>query len=81
MEDPIRLHEEARKLAQAILGSNENFIDQVINIWSLGQRTHGEAWNTEFHVFGVISSYTDHLPIDRVRPLYSEAMLKKLIKS
>jgi len=67
----------SRRYAQAILDSNENFIDQVIDIWSLGQRIYGEAWNTEFHVFGVISSDTDHLPIARVRPLCSEAMLKK----
>ena len=77
MEDPIKLHIEAIKLAQSILDSNEDYIGRVIDIWSLGQRIHGEAWNTEFHIFGVISSETDHLPTDKIRSKYSKAMLER----
>lgn len=41
---------------------------------------YGEAWNTEFHIFGVILSETDHLPLSHVRKHYSPEALQRADK-
>jgi len=55
-------------------------LDNVINIWSVARKIYDDAWDTEFHIFGVISSDTDHLPIKRTRELCSKEWLQKCDK-
>ena len=77
MEDKNKLNESARNLANCILDSDKDYLDNVISIWSVARKIYSDAWNTEFHVFGVISSDTDHLPIKRTRELCSKEWLQK----
>ena len=77
MEDPAKLKQEACGLASSILRSNENYLDNTLNLWRVGERLLGKVWDTEFHVFGVIASDTDHRPLNKVRKHCTETMLKK----
>ncbi|BDY04464.1 hypothetical protein F0521_15050 [Ferrimonas sp. YFM] len=38
---------------------------------------YGQCWDTEFHVFALIASDTDHLPLEHVRPRCSAEFLAK----
>ncbi|QSP95493.1 hypothetical protein LPB19_03490 [Marinobacter salinisoli] len=67
----------AIELASSLLESDAEYLENVLELNSLGHRIVGEVWGTEFHVFGVIASDTDHLPTKKVRPLCSAAMLAK----
>lgn len=67
----------ATELADCFLAGSENYLDNVLEMNRVGNELVGEVWDTEFHVFGVIASDTDHLPTSRVRPLCSESMLEK----
>ena len=62
-------------LVVELVESEEFFLEKVIELWALGNKIYTEAWNTEFHVFGAISSDTDHLPLNRVRDKCSERFL------
>lgn len=62
----------ACELAKALLANDVDYLDRIIEMWKIGNRLYGEVWNTEFHVFGVIESDTDHLPTKSVRPLCTE---------
>ena len=74
-------HREATKkaieLAGLLLSSTEDYLENVLKINRIGNRLVGEVWETEFHVFDVIASDTDHLPTKKVRPLCSQSMLEK----
>lgn len=72
-----RCVERAIALAGSMLESDSDFLENVLELNAIGHRLVGEVWETEFHVFGVIASDTDHLPTKSVRPLCSSAMLKK----
>ncbi len=67
----------ATELAGSLLESDADYLENVLELNSIGNRLVGEVWGTEFHVFGVIASDTDHLPVKKVRPLCSAAMLEK----
>ncbi|TMO54413.1 hypothetical protein [Pseudoalteromonas aurantia] len=71
------MSEEAMKIAKSLLESDENYLDNVIAIWRIGNEKYGQCWDTEYHVFGVIESETDHLPLKHVRPNCSANFLIK----
>ena len=69
------LAEEKRRaceLAKKLLQSNVNYLDCVIELWKIGNALYGQVWDTEFHIFGVIESDTDHLPTTKFRELCSK---------
>lgn len=72
-----RCASKAIELAGSLLESDADYLEKVLELNSIGTRLVGEVWETEFHVFGVIASDTDHLPTKKVRPLCSAAMLEK----
>ncbi|MEP2650690.1 MAG: hypothetical protein ABJH06_01730 [Paraglaciecola sp.] len=53
------------ELANALLTSNEDYLDIVLALSYLGNEIHGQCWDTEFHTFGLIASETDHLPLKK----------------
>ncbi len=63
--------------AKALLNSNSLFIDRVTELSFIGNRIYGQCWDTEFHIFGLIASEADHLPLEKVRPLCSQDFLEK----
>lgn len=67
----------AVELASSLLESDADYLENVLELNRIGSRLVGEVWETEFHVFGVIASETDHLPTKKVRPLCSAAMLER----
>lgn len=72
-----RCASKAIELAGSLLESDAGYLEKVLELNSIGARLVGEVWETEFHVFGVIASDTDHLPTKKVCPLCSAAMLEK----
>ena len=71
------MSEEAIKLATKLLESDDDYLDNVIGLWRIGNSKYKECWDTEYHVFGVIESDTDHLPLKHVRPKCSVEFLAK----
>lgn len=70
----------ACEMAASLLDSNEDYIDKILALWNAGNVIYTEGWGTEFHTFGVIASETDHIPLKKVRPHCSAAMLEKADK-
>jgi hypothetical protein len=68
---------EACKLAKALMSNNDDYLDNVVNLFYIGNKIHQDSWQTEFHIFSVIETETDHLPLKRVRELCSNDFLKK----
>jgi hypothetical protein len=64
-------------LATKLLKSDDDYLDIVIKLCRIGNKKYGQCWDTEFHVFGVISSDTDHLPLNHVRGKCSNEFLVK----
>jgi len=77
MKDLVAEKRRACELAKQLLLSNENYLDRVIELWKIGNSLYGQVWDTEFHIFGVIESDTDHLPTTKVRELSSKAWQAK----
>ncbi len=77
MIDNVNLKINACKLAKDLLESDSSYLDKVIELWRIGNSLYGQCWDTEFHIFGVIESDTDHLPTEKVRQHCSEYMLTK----
>lgn len=75
MEDLDNSKIKACSLAKAILTRNTDYLENVLALLKIGNKLHGQVWETEFHVFGVIASDTDHLPTNKVRELCSPKML------
>ena len=71
------MSDESVKIAQALLDSDNDYLDKVIRLWKIGNKLYGQCWDTEFHVFGVIESDTDHLPLKHVRQHCSTDFLEK----
>lgn len=69
--------EKSCELAKALLTNNEDYLDIVLELSYLGNDIHGQCWETEFHIFGLIASETDHLPLKKVRLHCSEELLHK----
>ncbi|WP_069947692.1 hypothetical protein [Microbulbifer aggregans] len=65
----------ACELAKALLSDDSDYMDRVIEMWKIGNFIHGQVWDTEFHIFGLIESETDHLPTAKVRELCSRKWL------
>jgi hypothetical protein len=63
--------------AKALLNNNSLFVDRVTELSYIGNRIYGQCWETEFHVFGLIASEADHLPLEKVRPFCSKEFLEK----
>jgi len=80
MNDDIKLKSDALRIAQDLLNSDEVYLDKVIELWKIGNEIHGQCWDTEFHIFGVIESDTDHLPIEKIRENCSKTMLENADK-
>lgn len=64
-------------LAQELSKSDDLFVEKALELWFLGNKIYTEAWNTEFHVFGVIASETEHIPVGIVREKCSERFLRR----
>jgi hypothetical protein len=80
MRELVEEKRRACELAKKLLQSNENYIDHVNELWKIGNVLYGQVWDTEFHIFGVIESDTDHLPTKNVRQLCSEEWKSKADK-
>jgi len=63
--------------ARALLDSNTDYLMHIGELWNAGREMYGDAWDTEFHIFGVIWSDTDHLPLSHVRKYYSSEALRR----
>jgi hypothetical protein len=72
MRDLVEEKKRACVLAKKLLQSNENYLDHVMELWKIGTTLYDQVWDTEFHIFGVIESDTDHLPTTKVRELCSK---------
>ncbi len=77
MIEDNQLKVDACRLAQEILKSSERYLENVTELRRVGDKLYGQCWNTEFHVFGVIESDTDHLPLEKTRVQCSAKMLEK----
>jgi len=71
------MSEEEIKLATKLLKSDDDYLENVIALWRIGNKKYDQCWDTEFHVFGVIESDTDHLPLKHVRANCSAEFLAK----
>ncbi|WP_197467993.1 hypothetical protein [Neptuniibacter marinus] len=76
MKDDMDVKKQACVLAKALIESDIEYLDKVIQLWKIGNSLYGQCWGTEFHVFGVIESDTDHLPTTEVREHCSASMLE-----
>lgn len=65
-------------VTKALLLSDDDYLDHIIELWRIGNLIYGQVWYTEFHIFGLIESQTDHLPTNNVRGRCSEAWLAKV---
>jgi hypothetical protein len=74
------LNKRACELAVSLLESDINYLDIASELWKIGNGIYSEGWDTEFHIFGVIGTETDHLPLNRVRQHCSSKMLEKTDK-
>ena len=68
---------EAVKLAYKLLESDKDYLNNIIELWKIGNSLYGQCWDTEFHIFGLIESETDHLPLKHVRSNCSAEFLAK----
>lgn len=75
--DTIELKQEACYIAKELLESDDDYLEKVLRLLAIGDRLLGSVWDSEFHIFGVISTETDHLPLKKVREHCSREMLKK----
>ena len=75
MNENQKVKEQACELAKSLLASDAGYLDKVIELWKIGNSLYGQCWDTEFHVFGVIESDTDHLPTEKIKKNCSNNML------
>ena len=75
MSDIKNHRDRSCELVNQLKESDDLFLERTLELWSLGNKIYTEAWNTEFHVFGVITSETDHLPLSSVREKCSSRFL------
>jgi len=80
MNEDIKLKRDACQHAESLLKTDDNYLDKVIELMKIGNKLHGQCWDTEFHVFGVIESDTDHLPTKKNREYRSKTMLENTDK-
>ena len=75
MTEIKRYRERSCVLVQQLILSEELLLENILELWSLGNKIYTEAWCTEFHVFGVIASTTEHIPLGKVREKCSARFL------
>lgn len=80
MIDSLEIKNHATSFAKALLLSDDDYVDHILELWRIGNFLYGQVWHAEFHIFGVIESETDHLPTKNVRGLCSESWLAKVDK-
>ena len=61
------MSQEAIKLVSKLLKSDNDYLENVIALCGIGNKKYELCWDTEFHIFGVITSETDHLPLKHMR--------------
>lgn len=71
------MSDDAVKLATKLLESDDDYLDNVIGLWWIGNNKYEQCWSTEFHVFRIIESDTDHIPLKHVRVNCSSEFLTK----
>ncbi|KOF39922.1 hypothetical protein ACX07_22565 [Vibrio parahaemolyticus] len=74
------MSEDAIQLAKNLLETDENYLENIIALSRIGNEMYGQCWDTNYHVFGLIASETDHLPLNHVRLNCSEEFLAKADK-
>ncbi|HAS6064730.1 TPA: hypothetical protein I7135_21555 [Vibrio vulnificus] len=74
------MSEDAIQLAKNLLETDENYLENIIALSRIGNEMYGQCWDTNYHVFGLRASETDHLPLNHVRLNYSEEFLAKADK-
>ena len=72
-----KMFDDAIILATKLLESDDDYLNIVMNLCQIGNKKYGQCWNTEFHLFGIIASDTDHLPLIHVRERCSAEFLVK----
>ena len=75
--ETVEAKRRACKIAQELIEGDDHFLDFVVELNTLGNRIYAEIWDTEFHVFGVIASDTDHIPLTSVRKYSAKRWLEK----
>ena len=73
-----KVKEQACQVAIQLLESDKMYIDHTLELSNLGREIYAEIWNTEFHIFGVIASDTDHIPVNDMRNKCSEEFLERI---
>ncbi|MGK0409488.1 MAG: hypothetical protein ACJASB_001644 [Shewanella psychromarinicola] len=71
------MSEEAIKLAKKLLESDVDYLNHVTDLCYIGNELYGQCWDTEYHIFGLLSSELDHLPLKHVRVNCSDEFLEK----
>lgn len=69
------MSEDAIELANKLLESDVDYLDHVTKLCYIGNKLHGQCWDTEFHIFGLLSSELDHLPLSHIRSKCTEDFL------
>jgi len=67
----------ACEIASSLLRSDELYLDKILEMEALGRLLYPEIWATEFHVFGVIASDTDHIPTSDVKRNFSKNWIER----
>ena len=71
------MSKEAIKLVKKLLESDADFLDHVTTLCYIGNELHDQCWHTDYHIFALLSSELDHLPLSHVRPQCSAEFLAK----
>lgn len=69
-----KLKREAVEVARMLLQNEEMYLDRILRLSNIGCDLYDQCWDTEFHIFEVIASETDHLPLQHVRQHCSKKM-------
>ena len=67
----------ACEIASSLLKSDELCLDRILEMEAIGRLIYPEIWETEFHVFGVIASDTDHIPTSDVRQNFGKKWIQR----
>jgi len=77
MSADTQLRKDACKAAKALLDSDDDYLDKIVKLWKIGNQIYDECWDTEFYIFGLIESETDHLPTKETKRHCSINMLNR----
>ncbi|MCC4796843.1 hypothetical protein BCT30_16550 [Enterovibrio norvegicus] len=68
------------KIASQLLSNDNDYLERVVELKAIGDSLHGQCWDTEFHIFALIASELDHLPLEHVRKQCNSEFLAKADK-